>query len=112
MKEQTQTHDGKPLISFGMELTGATREERVRQFHKNLDDAEQAAREGKVIVLSDLICQAEQLHIEAIEQPRKRCKRKSRLEELLVAASSAADGYCELKAQGNDAEAQKIVDSL
>ena len=96
-------------VRFGMELTAPTHEERQAEYKENWKKAEQTVAEGKPICLSDLTCQAEQLHIERIEKPRKP---RGRLAKLLAQAEASADRYCELKAQGRDAEAKKIVEAL
>lgn len=70
------------VVGFGMELTGATREERVAEYKANWRKAEEASSQGKVICLSDLICQAEQLHIEDMDKPKR--KRLTKFEKLMA----------------------------
>ena len=73
---ETNTPDA---VHFGMELTGATPEERRKQYQENWRQAEQAVKDGKPIVLSDLICQSEQLHLERLSKPKPRSRRLAAL---------------------------------
>lgn len=59
------------VLRFGMRVTGKTRAERVKKYQKNWDKAEEAVNEGKVICLSDLMCQAEQLHLDDVDEENK-----------------------------------------
>ena len=75
-----KTQDGKEVVEFGMELKGATREERELEYNANWRKAVEASQSGKVICLSDLICQSEQLHMERIVKS----KRQTKLEKLIA----------------------------
>ena len=83
-----KTLDGKEVVEFGMELKGETREERELEYNTNWRKAEEASNSGKVICLSDLMCQAEQLHIEKIERPKS--KRQTKLEKLISSMKKGA----------------------
>jgi len=69
------------VVSFGMELHGATREQRIAEYNANWNKAEEAAKAGKTICLTDLMCQAEQLHL---EKPKR--TRQTRLQKLIAQA--------------------------
>ncbi|MDD5678378.1 MAG: hypothetical protein PHW60_10375, partial [Kiritimatiellae bacterium] len=60
-----QNQKGQIIIRY--ENAGTTKAERKAIFRRNLDQFEKDAHAGKLICLSDLIGQAEAIHIENIE---------------------------------------------
>ena len=57
-----QDQNGNVIIRY--DNAGTTKAERKAIFQANLAKAERDAKAGNVLCLSDLICQAEQLHID------------------------------------------------
>ena len=57
----------KNIVSFGLKPKGETAEEMQKNYEKNWDRAEKAVKQGKVINLSDLMSQAEQIHLKKLE---------------------------------------------
>jgi len=54
----------KKVINFGLYPKGKTLEKKIKNYNKNWKKAEKAVKKGKIINLTDLLSQAEQLHIE------------------------------------------------
>ena len=63
---KTMGCNGQPVIRY--ENTGATPEERKAICKKNLAKFGQDARAGKILCLSDLIGQAERVHVDNLNK--------------------------------------------